>query len=104
MSQREPAGLRKTIAEKLALGLRTQVEPFPETEKEFAELLSELRAIGRGDLERKLVVGGFLDHPNGPEKARCHECMYYLVNRKWCDLPEIALPVEPNWWCRFWRI
>ncbi len=33
-----------TIAEMLADGLKTQVEPFPETEKEFDEILVELRA------------------------------------------------------------
>lgn len=31
-------------------------------------------------------------------------CMYFLVHRKWCDLPELSVPVEPEWWCRLWRI
>ena len=57
-----------------------------------------------GDLKSKLVIGGFVDHPYGPEKQRCMECMYYLVHRRWCDLPELAVPVEPDWWCRLWRI
>jgi hypothetical protein len=35
---------------------------------------------------------------------RCQECMYYLVHRKWCDLPELFVPVEPDWYCRLWRI
>jgi hypothetical protein len=30
--------------------------------------------------------------------------MYYMVHSKCCDLPELALPVEPDWWCRLWRI
>jgi len=34
----------------------------------------------------KLLIGGFLNHPCGPEKQRCLECMYYLVPRKWRDL------------------
>jgi hypothetical protein len=50
------------------------------------------------------VVGGFTNHPYGPEQQRCMECMYYLVHHKWCDLPELAVPVEPEWWCRLWRI
>jgi hypothetical protein len=23
---------------------------------------------------------------------------------RWCDLPELAVKVEPDWWCRPWRI
>lgn len=101
---RELEGLRETIAALLANGLTTQVEPFPETDKEFAAILLQLRQLEGDDLEAKLVVGGFLDHPYGPEQQRCMECMYYLVHRKWCDLPELAVPVEPDWWCRLWRI
>ncbi|MGQ0671570.1 MAG: hypothetical protein ACT4N2_01640 [Hyphomicrobium sp.] len=96
--------LLKLIAEKLANGLKTQIEPFPETDKEFAEILVQLRKLPPDDLEGKLVIGGFSDHPIGPDQQRCMECMYFLVHRKWCDLPELAVPVEPHWWCRLWRI
>ncbi|MFZ5703024.1 MAG: hypothetical protein ACOY4P_16895 [Pseudomonadota bacterium] len=85
-------------------GLETQTEPFPETDREFAQILDELRPLAKDDLEGKMVIGGFVDHPYGPDEQRCLECMYYLVHRKWCDLPELAVPVEPNWWCRLWRI
>jgi len=94
----------QAIADLLAGGLETQTEPFPETEKEFAEILTELRHLALDDLKAKLVIGGFVDHPYGPEQQRCMECMYYLVHRRWCDLPELAVPVEPDWWCRLWRI
>lgn len=96
--------LLKRIGELLENGLKTETEPFPETEKEFAEILKQLRALDPEDLESKLVIGGFVDHPYGPEEQRCLECMYYLVHRKWCDLPELSVPVEPHWWCRLWRI
>ena len=96
--------LRARIAKILADGLQTQTEPFPETDREFASLLVQLRDLDPHDLEAKLVVGGFTDKPYGPDQMRCQECMYYLVHRKWCDLPELAVPVEPNWWCRLWRI
>jgi hypothetical protein len=92
------------IAELLEGGLETEVEPFPETEKEFAEIVSRLRALKRNDLEGKLVIGGFLDRPWGPDRLRCAECINFLVNRKWCDLPELAVPVEPEWYCKLWRI
>jgi hypothetical protein len=75
-----------------------------QTDKEFADILIKLRQLNPDDLEGKLVIGGFVDHPYGPDKQRCMECMYFLVHRKWCDLPELAVPVEPEWWCRLWRI
>jgi hypothetical protein len=95
---------RAKIGELLATGLVTKTEPFPETDKEFSAILNELRALDPKDLKSKLVIGGFVDHPYGEEQYRCMECMYYLVHRKWCDLPELAVPVEPEWWCRLWRI
>ena len=55
-------------------------------------------------LKGRLVIGGFLNRPNGPLEARCQECIYFLVHRKWCDLPELSVPVEPDWWCRLWKI
>jgi hypothetical protein len=98
------AAQRQLITELLAAGLETEVEPFPETEKEFAEVVAELRQLDKDDLEGKLVVSGFLDHPYGPENWRCADCIYYLANRKWCDLPELAVPVEADWYCRLWRM
>jgi hypothetical protein len=96
--------LLKRIADMMAAGLETQTEPFPETEKEFGEILTELRQLAPDDLRSKLVISGFVDHPYGPDQQRCFECMYYLVHRKWCDLPELSVPVEHDWWCRLWRI
>ncbi len=92
------------ITDLLANGLKTRTEPFPEDARQFAEVLDELRQLDPDDLIGKLVVGGFVDHPYGEDNQRCLECMYYLVHRKWCDLPELSVPVEPEWWCRLWRI
>jgi len=102
-ANREDA-LRARIEKMLADGLKTQTEPFPETDREFGELLRELRNLEPDDLQAKLVLSGFKDEPYGEDRMRCLECMYYLVHRKWCDLPELAVPVEPDWWCRLWRI
>ena len=96
--------LRASIARALAEGLVTEVEPFPPTEKEFAEITARLRALPPGELEAKLVIGGFLDRPYGPDNWSCADCIYYLANRRWCDLPELALPVEADWYCRLWRM
>jgi hypothetical protein len=100
----EENGLRQRIEHLLGSGLRTQTDPFPETEKEFNLLLTKLRELPAQSLEQKLVISGFTDKPFGPDQMRCQECMYYLVHRKWCDLPELSVPVEPDWWCRLWRI
>jgi len=97
-------GQLNAIAAMLAGGLVTQIEPFPETNKEFGDILAQLRKLEPGDLKNKLVISGFLDRPYGPDKQRCLECMYYLVHRRWCDLSELAVPVEPEWYCRLWRI
>ena len=104
MSSSDDDRLRDQIGAMMGTGLKTQTEPFPETDKEFGVLLAQVRELAPDDLEGKLVLTGFVDKPYGPDQMRCQECMYYLVHRKWCDLPELALPVEPDWWCRLWRI
>jgi hypothetical protein len=104
MNHGDQPELLHTIADILASGIETHVEPFPETDKEFGEILLALRALDPSDLKGKLVVSGFLDHPYGPARLRCMECIYFLVHRKWCDLPELLVPVEPDWYCRLWRM
>jgi hypothetical protein len=104
MSATEDDLLRERIRTALASGLKTQTEPFPESDKEFGQLLAQTRELPLDDLDAKLVLTGFTDKPYGPDQMRCQECMYYLVHRRWCDLPELAVPVEPDWWCRLWRI
>lgn len=104
MHNNQENALRDQIGKMMADGLQTQTEPFPETDREFGVLLNQLRDLPADDLQGKLVLSGFVDNPYGPDNMRCQECMYYLVHRKWCDLPELAVPVEPEWWCRLWRI
>ena len=104
MSQGDSPEIRQMITEMLESDLETQVDPFPPTEKEFAQILTELRALAPTDLRGRLVIGGFKDHPHGPDNWRCADCIYYLAHRRWCDLPELAVPVEPDWYCRLWRM
>lgn len=101
---KDTGALLAEISKMLEDGLVTQTEPFPETQKEFAAVLDELRQLAPDDVKGRLVISGYVNHPVGPDKQRCQECMYYLVHRKWCDIPEISLPAEPDWWCRLWRI
>lgn len=104
MSKREDDTLRDRIGSMLAAGLSTRIEPLPEDNHQFELILKDLRKLDPDDLQQKLVISGFSDHPYGEDQQRCLECMYYLVHRKWCDLPELAVPVEPEWFCRLWRI
>lgn len=98
------ATLLEMIKDMLEDGLKTKVEPFPETDKEFGKILDTLRAMEPNDLYDKLVESGWILNPYGEDEMRCQECMYYLVHKRWCDLPELDLPAEPDWWCRLWRI
>ncbi len=97
---------RQELGHLLATGLQAEPAPIPEDQVQFEKLAGRLRALGPGDLRGKAAIAGLQDHPHVAEgeSFRCLECMYYLKNRRWCDLPDINLPVEPDWWCRLWRI
>ncbi len=99
----EESRVRHEISALMRAGLKTKTKPFPRTHIEFGHLLAEVRELGPANLEAKLVLIGFVDKPHGPDQMRCQECIYYLVHRKVCDLPELALPVHPNCCCRLWR-
>ncbi len=96
--------LLRMIEDLLNEGLKTKVEPFPESDREFAAILDILRQLSPDQLAEKLVESGWKLTPHGEDRMRCQECMYFLVHRRWCDLPELNLPAEPEWYCRLWRI
>ena len=94
---------RQQIASLLAGGLSTDWAQRADETERFREVVRALRGAG---LEDKLRLAGFTDHPvehNGFEQA-CETCMYYLVHRRWCELPEIDLPVRAEWSCNVWRV
>jgi hypothetical protein len=96
--------LRSQIATLLAGGLAVEVFPRADTHEQVLAITARLQAAH--GLEQKLAIGGFTLAPvehEGIDQA-CETCMYYLVHRRWCELPELNLPVEPEWSCRLWRI
>lgn len=96
---------REKIEALLAGGLQTEVFPRADTHEEVQSIVARLQAV-HGDLTQELVIGGFTLKPiehEGIEQA-CETCMYYKVHRRFCELPELDLPVEPEWSCRLWRI
>ncbi len=96
---------REDIRALLASGLKTEVFPRGDTHEEVQAIITRLRGSG-GDLKSRLIIGGFTDHTieHGGLEQPCETCMYYLVHRKYCELPELDCAVEPDWSCRLWRI
>ena len=94
--------LRDTIRQALASGVKTETENIPETLQDREKITDALRQIEKENYREKIILAGFADHP--VDGNRCADCMYYVVNGRWCALPEISLPAEPDWWCRLWRI
>ena len=98
--------LRAEIGKRLAGGLRTEVWPRAETSDLVNEIVGRLRREAPGDLTAKLIIAGVTDHAVEADEIEqlCETCMYYLVHRRFCELPELMIPVEPEWSCRLWRI
>ena len=98
--------VRARIADMLASGLETEVWPRAGTSEEVNEIVARLQVEAGDDLEKKLIVAGFTDHTIEADEIEqpCETCMYYKVHAKFCELPELMVPVEPEWSCRLWRI
>jgi hypothetical protein len=96
---------REDIRSLLSSDLETEAFPRGDTQEEVQAIIARLKQAG-GDLKAKLVVAGFTDHPieHGGIEQPCETCMYFLVHRRYCELPELDCPVEPEWSCRLWRI
>ncbi|MDJ0942222.1 MAG: hypothetical protein QNJ30_02070 [Kiloniellales bacterium] len=102
----EDEALRDEIAAKLKSGLETEVWPRAETSEMVNEVVARLRREAGEDLTAKLVIAGVTGHPIEADDIEqpCETCMYYLVHRGFCELPELMIPVAPEWSCRLWRI
>lgn len=98
--------LRMWVDGLLEYGVPSTMEPFPETQAEFLAIVNELGQLHENDLLSRLDLGGFANYTVGEGEGmqRCQECIYYLPNGRWCDLPELPVPVEPHWWCRLWKM
>ena len=94
----------------LAKGLQTESARRAYSSEEVMAACQRLQAVSADDAEAKLVVAGFLRRPYvaaGDDDAieqSCATCMYFERHRKYCALPELMLPVEPEWSCILWRI
>jgi hypothetical protein len=89
-------------------GLETEHRERAYTDKVVSEIVGRLRLVAEDDYEAKLAVAGFTREPFVGEGEHilqaCETCMYYVVHRRFCERPELMLPVKPYWSCRLWRI
>lgn len=102
---------RKKLKALLEQGLQTEVEPRAFTSAEINQIVHRLQSLEPDDFEEKLKIAGFkLDPYRPPDEPydeivqSCETCMYYVIHRQFCELPELAMPVEKDWSCRLWRI
>lgn len=96
---------REEIRAIIASGLRTESQPRADTHDMVQAIIGRLQ-MSDGNLTTKLIISGITLNAvvHGDIEQICETCMYYKVHRKYCELPELALPVEPTWSCRLWRI
>ena len=109
MGADDDASARARVAALLAGGLATNWERRAYTSEDVARVAAQLRQVARDDYQTRIRVAGFTPHSYHPAEdadieQACLTCMYFERNRRYCNLPEIALPVEPEWSCIMWRI
>lgn len=100
--------LRGRLEQLLRGGLETEWRERAYTSEAVNKIVARLQLTAPGDHAAKLKVAGFTRDPYAADdddiSQSCETCMYYVVHRKFCDLPELRIPVKPEWSCRLWRI
>jgi len=99
--------LREKLGAMLEDGLETEWRDRAYSSDEVRKVVERLQHLEKEDWKGKLVIGGFTLETYGDGEdveQSCSTCMYYLKNRKFCELPELNCPVEPKWSCKLWRI
>ena len=109
MNAAEDALLRDRLADLLRRGLETRWQDRADTSEKVDAITHELQQIPHDDYAAKLTVAGFSAQPYSSDalpgvEQECSTCVRYERNRRYCNLPELALPVEPEWSCVLWRI
>jgi hypothetical protein len=64
------------------------------------------RLRNTSDVKDKIEIAGLIRKPftEGETKQECAICIYFLPNHAFCDFPELRFPVNPDWWCKLWRV
>jgi hypothetical protein len=69
-----------------------------------ADITARIRA--EPGMKEKAAIAGLAHAPvteDGIEKC-CENCIYFLPHLLWCDLPELNIPVDADWYCILWRV
>ena len=108
-SPADDAALRDKLGALLRDGLQTEWCDRADSSQEVNRVVAMLAAVGPADHRALLRIAGFTPAAFQPEDAddiaqACETCMYFVIHRKFCDLPELRIPVQPEWSCRLWRI
>ena len=102
----EDAPLRAQVEKLLHAGLCSEVEPRAYDPEMQQSVLARLQHVPAEEVAKRVEIAGFTLHPYAAEgiEEACETCMYFLSHRQFCALPELQLPVKPDWSCRLWRI
>jgi hypothetical protein len=101
--------LRTRLAHLLETGLQTEWQQRAYTSEEVNHVVSRLQQLPVDDYQAKLQIAGFTSQAYRPPEdvdieQSCSTCMYFERYRQFCNLPELQLPVVPEWSCKLWRI
>jgi hypothetical protein len=94
----------------LASGLQTDWTQRAYTADAVTVMSRRLQSLPPDDLAAKLTLAGFTRTPyvapddEGRIEQSCATCMYFERHRQFCVVPELMLPVKPQWSCILWRI
>ena len=103
------AAVRAQLTALLDSGLKTDWRHRADTSEKVDEVTRRLQQISHDDYAGKLKVAGVTVHPYVPPaqpeiEQACSTCVRYERVRRYCNLPELELPVEPEWSCVVWRL
>ena len=101
--------LQLSLRALLESGLETQWRHRADSSDAVNAVVAKLQELEPTDYQGKLVTAGFTPKPyvspeEGDIEQSCATCMYFERHRQFCDLPELKLPVMPDWSCVLWRI
>jgi hypothetical protein len=100
--------LREQIAALLQGGVPTEWRQRAYTSDAVNVIVADLHRLQPDDIEGKLRLAGFMSQAYAAAdediSQACETCMYFERHRQFCVLPELMLPVRPEWSCRLWRI
>ncbi|MEW5835661.1 MAG: hypothetical protein AB1832_11405 [Pseudomonadota bacterium] len=109
MTDADLASLREAARMALTQGLQTRWQERAYEDADVRKTVAALQAIAPDRLDDRLRAAGltltpFVGSEDPGIEQSCRTCMYYEPHRRYCNLPELKLGVEPEWSCVLWRV